>query len=408
MKLLLCIAAALAASAPTDAQAQDLSMPGPLTPGWRDISFTLPGGAVHTGRVYYPALSEEEGAEPDLSAGPYPLASFCHGSLSHPGDFDRLSNHIVSHGWVLVSVPGQIENANIAAGRASKLLQWADEQNATDGSFLQGMVSGEYEWASIGHSMGGVSLQYLAGKEPKVRVFIGLAPGFDPISQTPEFATFDGRLLVVAGTADVTTPTQSVTKPYFKAAVAAKRKHFVEVEGGGHYEASDQDADIQFGPALPHNQGHRWIRRFVTAFLMAEVLGREEAYGNLMGDGADTGPQAVERLSKGLEPVVWASHSLVEPFAMNAGVTGDKEELGFLLASTEPGPWSSPLGELGVGPNPLFFLIRDSLGTEGWRQTTLAVPRRFAKSTLYLQGVVIGEREAKLTAPIEFVGPAAR
>ena len=52
MKLLLCIAAALAASAPTDAQAQDLSMPGPLTPGWRDISFTLPGGAVHTGRVY--------------------------------------------------------------------------------------------------------------------------------------------------------------------------------------------------------------------------------------------------------------------------------------------------------------------------------------------------------------------
>lgn len=407
MKPLLCIAAALVSSSLAGAQAQDLSATGPLTPGWRDISFTLPGGAVHTGRVYYPALTDEEGAEADPSAGPYPLASFCHGSLSHPGDFDRLSNHIASYGWVLVSVPGEIENANIAAGRASKLLEWADAESATPGSFLEGMVSTEHEWASIGHSMGGVSLQYMAGKEPKVRVFIALAPGFDAISQTPAFAEFDGRLLVVAGSADVTTPTQSVTKPYFKAAEAARRKHFVEIDGGGHYEAADKDADIQFGPALPHNQGHRWIRRFVMAFLQAEVLGHDAAYGNLIGDGADTGPQVVERLSKGLEPVVWASHSLVEPFAMNAGVTGNKDELGLLLASTELGSWTSPLGELGVGPTPLFFLVRESLGKEGWRQTTLSVPRRFAKSTLYLQGVVIGEREAELTEPIEFVGPAA-
>src|SRR5262245_1565924 len=75
--------------------------PGPHPAGWQSVSFV--SGSTIKGRVYYPALSDGEGAPADPGSG-YPLVGLIHGQSFAPSDYDLLSLHLASYGFVVVSI----------------------------------------------------------------------------------------------------------------------------------------------------------------------------------------------------------------------------------------------------------------------------------------------------------------
>jgi hypothetical protein len=208
--------------------AQEIEDPGPYPVGWRDVTFVdkIFGQGTITGRMYYPALSAGHMADPDPSSGPYPLVGFMHGWLSSPDMYDNLCTHIASWGFVVASTgteTGFFLDMDQFARDTRSFLHWVDSESNEPGSWLFGMAW-DGDWAASGHSMGGGTLSFLIGIEPRVRTIVGLQALFTA-KGVDNMRDYTGNPYQIAGEVDMLVPWETV-HDWFVEAVSARHNVF--------------------------------------------------------------------------------------------------------------------------------------------------------------------------------------
>ncbi|MCZ6596767.1 MAG: hypothetical protein O7B99_03940 [Planctomycetota bacterium] len=396
----------VASAAPALAQA--IEDPGPHPVGWRDVTFVNPGGGGNLeARIYYPALAAGQGAPSDPAQGPYPLVAMLHGWLGSPSSYDELSTHVASWGFVLGSIDtetGFFGSMQPEAQDAANMLAWIDAESDDPTSFLLGMASDD-DWSATGHSMGGGALFYLIGYEPKVRVIVPLQPYKGTslggsAGSTAFLQAFDGALLIVTGELDTAAPASTDGHAYFELAGSARRGLYTEVLGMGHLGPTDSPPD---GEPLSGDDQHRLHRRLVTGFLRAEILGEEELYLDLLGEGAASEPLVQESASK--DPPFWAAPSVVQPGNVVAGLAATPGDQVGIAVSLAPASIPTIYGTLGLDLSMGTILHQGLLVAPGILELAGPVPPSLSGVTLWFQGLALGTDHQLLTSVSSFVAP---
>ncbi len=381
--------------------AQNIEDPGPRPVGWSDVQFQDQyfGCGTVKGRVYYPALSAGNNTPADPASGPYPLVAFEHGWLGRPSNYDNLCTHISSWGFVVASIgteTGFFATMQAEALDTQALLYWMRDESNTPGSPYFDLLD-DGDWSAIGHSMGGGSVLYLMGYEPKIRTVIPLQPHRGPGvggsgGSAGYLAAYDGSILFIAGDKDTACPWSSTTRPYFIAAENAARNFAFLVHGMGHLGPCDEPSPNE---PLPPEEQHRIHRRLVTGFLRTEVKGEEDLFVDILGEGI--APEPVTLRSRTIDPPFWAVASVPNPGNIAVGLAG-KEGIRALLAwSTAPANIQTPYGILGLDLSVGLCFFDFPLGETGTTEQLLPVQPSWIGLPLYLQGAIRRGSQGVLT-----------
>ena len=165
---------------------------GPYAVGVTTFSFTDPRGKDLTVEVWYPADVPEGAAPspypptqltaaavrdvaPDLRGAPYPLLGFSHGMAGIRFQSVTLTEHLASHGYVVVA-PDHPDNTFLDIDEAAVprvVLERPDDmrfsidaavERAVSGdAHLGGLVDSADEWSILGHSFGAYTALVLGG-----------------------------------------------------------------------------------------------------------------------------------------------------------------------------------------------------------------------------------------------------
>ncbi|MCH2112774.1 MAG: hypothetical protein MK213_07940 [Planctomycetes bacterium] len=272
---------------PTTGFAQFSAEEGPIPPSWRDVEFVdtaFERGEV-LGRIYYPAVEEEAGADAELSNGPYPLVAFMHGWLAVPENYDRLLLHLASWGFVVASIGTEVAvdgTMRAESQDTQALLHWVAHQSKQENSWLSGMVA-PGPWGASGHSMGGGACLNLIHIEPNVRAVAPLQPfigrGLGGIQKALKgLETWDGAVWFIAGGKDETCPTKMVRYGY-DLAKKAERKFWTEAIHMGHL------GPCNYSPRTRKLSGQAMLelhQNILSKFFLAELKGEENLYPDLL------------------------------------------------------------------------------------------------------------------------------
>ncbi|MEQ8764290.1 MAG: hypothetical protein RL885_10205 [Planctomycetota bacterium] len=375
------------------AAAQAIEDPGPHAVGWRDVSFVDAnfGRGTVTGRIYYPATSAGQNRPADPANGPYPLSGFMHGFLGSPPFYDNICTHAASWGFVVASIGTETGfNATMQneAADTRALLHWVNDQSGTPGAWLAGMV-GAGDWSASGHSMGGGACMYLIGLEPKVRVIVPLEPyrgtalgGY--VGSRNNVRNFTGVMHCIAGSVDTTVPPRTMVYQYYRDGFVASRNFFNEVTGMGHGGPTDFPPNDE---PLSGAEQHRLHRRLLTGTLRAELLGEEDLYRDLFGDGAAGEPLVLE--SDCDEPPLWVLQTGTSPRQVGIGLAGNTTDAVAFGVSLLPASINTPFGVLGLDPGVGFVFYQAPLPATGAVEVSAPIPSVLVGQTLYFQGLSI-------------------
>lgn len=373
-----------------NAVAQDYDEVGPYPVGWRDEPLPFENGTVSdtvVNRVYYPALAEGEATTADPAGGPYPLVCLIHGHTVSPPFYDVLSAHVASRGYVVASV-GAMANADETYGNLSRetkqLADWVTAESADPASPYAGLVL-DGALGVIGSSRGGGACELFVGMEPRVRAAALLEPSYvGGNNALANLASWDGAWLFVAGELDATNPPGEV-KLIRNRATGAARRVYVEIQGAGHAGALDPDTVGLPNDPLPHLEQLRLHSRLTVAFLEAELRGRENAYHQVLGEGAANEPLEHECTSR--EPILWALEAHAVPGSVALGVGGDRDGTALIAVAAGPATISTPFGLLGLEPATTTVVTRAGLGGPGTLEAVLAVPPGLSGLTVHVQAL---------------------
>ena len=289
--------------------------------GATPATYSFPGLEV-------PTIDAVVGAPP--APGPFPLVVYSHGSggLRYVSGF--LTEHLASHGFVVVA-PDHVGNTAIDefTGTDESQTQVAQDRPADVAAVVEAATSGAVGFEDLtptidaehvavtGHSFGGFTALAAGSAAGPGEAFEGLDAivALAPYSETlPDdlLRSVDTPTLLVSGTADVTTPVQPNTeRPW--ALVAARPLVRADLRDAGHQsftdvcayqelartrtdvspaiaEAIDTYAEQGCAPGLqPIDEAHRLTRRLVTGFLASRLRG-DARYDQLLDPAAGADP----------------------------------------------------------------------------------------------------------------------
>lgn len=377
---------------------QAIEDPGPFPAGWRSVEFEddMFGQGTIIGRMYYPGLEAGEDAEADPSGGPYPLVGFQHGYLGRPSDYDNLCSHIAGWGFVVASTgtqTGLFPDTDQYARDTRSFLHWVEREAGEPASWLLGMT-GDGDWAEVGHSMGGGTLSLLLGIEPRIRTIIGLQAAYDE-DGVPNMRDFTGNAFQIAGEVDWLVPPATAYK-WFLNAVSARRNIFYVVEGMGHTGCCDNPPGWE---PLPGEEQARMHRRLVTGLLRAEMQELEPLYADLLGEGIE--PEPVKKRVSCLEPPFWCELSGLEQDSLAAGLGSWRGGRSLTAWSLWPDSIDTRYGLLGIDPESAEISSSEIVGFDGLHEVNLLVDPAWSGQTLYLQGLAADPEYGRLSRTIE-------
>jgi len=307
--------------------------PGPWSAGTAESTMTGPAGEYAV-QVWFPSSeaggdpyayddfllgSALENAAPDCGEA-RPVMVFSHGNAGLRYQSIFLTEHLATHGWVVVA-PDHVGNTFFDDGDASladlilrrpldvsATFDWLADTDA-DG-LLAGCVDPDDGYAAVGHSFGGYTTLAVAGAtldaaasaawcadaagdwlcgafadgmaaagattldrgDPRVWAAVPMAPAAYEVL-VGGLANVAVPTLVLGGTLDTITPMATQVGPIYADLVATPRALGV-LEGAGHFSFSDACAmvptyDDCSPPYLPDAETHPVIATVTTAFLHA-------------------------------------------------------------------------------------------------------------------------------------------
>lgn len=336
-------------AAPTPEElAAELESPGGYAVGKTSVEVTGARGRVLPVDVWYPAdpgdatgatpaaypfpglevPSETALADVPVAEGPFPLVVYSHGNggLRYVSAF--LTEHLASHGFVVMA-PDHVGNTAIDAfaGTSTDRAQVALDRPADVSAVIDAVLAGgpglqdvtpqvdAEEIGVIGHSFGGLTALTMAsgfGEVPadeRVDAVVGMAAASMALDDAA-LAAIDVPTLLLSGTADETVPVAENTerpwelvrgRPLVRADVAdAGHQSFTDVCSYQDQlaampeappvlvEAVDEYAMQGCTPELIDiDEAHRIIRRVTTAFLLEELDGQTQFATLLEGPPED-------------------------------------------------------------------------------------------------------------------------
>lgn len=377
--------------------ANDFDQPGAFTIGWTDISFQAPSTTTIQGRIYYPALAAGQDAQVDPSEGPFKLVGMIQGANGAPDFYDELCTHVASWGFVVASIRGGSASAQFLGAWTGELLIWMDAQNTVPGAMFEGMVA-PAPWAAMGHSRGGAALSFLVKNETRVRAIMGFEAADRRLDAETRktFRDYDGSVLAVAGDNDNVTP-PSIVFSWYRRPQLTPRKTYQEIVGGGHRGPVDLDLTPTEEDPLSNVEQQRIHFKLAVAFLVAEFVGQENAWNDILGQGGTSEPLVGK--SNLEEPALW-----VGPFTtastFSVGLGGSALDYGVLAASPRPASIATAFGTLGL--DPVGLAVVGQMGPLGTTATLeINIPTlALTGLDVWLQGISLRTPGGKLTRSV--------
>lgn len=168
--------------------------------------------------VWYPALETGVDAAP-ATDGPFPVVLYSHGFSSNRNENTVLTQHLASHGYVVISPRFPVSAIDAEGGPSgidiaeqprdlTYLLDTVAGLSASGHPQLAGTVD-TTRVAAVGLSYGGLTTMLVTFhatlRDPRVDVAVGLAPMTAPLTSS-FYATTDVPVLVMFGTSDAILP----------------------------------------------------------------------------------------------------------------------------------------------------------------------------------------------------------
>jgi dienelactone hydrolase len=356
----LALVPSLAVAAPED--------PGPWPVGWRDIEVvdTQFGEGTFDARIYYPAVTAGEDEAADPSTGGFPLAVFTHGWISPVDNYDDLTAHLASWGFVIImpdTHTGFFSWDTVDFGEdAQASLHWTEAQSMDATSWLAGMTN-DMPWTAMGHSMGGLTVFDVVRIEPRIEVAISLQPAASEPAAAAGLADYEGAAFFISGTED-NLVSASIVMDWYDLPTQANRVLLHELQGGGHYGPMDSPGS---NDTLTFDEQQMLHRRYVGAYLRAEIFGEQDLYSHLLGEGVAADP--TETYVTYHDPAIW---SVPDATGWTVGMAGRPGQLGRLLTSEGLGSLATPFGELGLDLSQASIITQGPLGASGVLEGTVS------------------------------------
>lgn len=378
--------------------------PGIYQAGWSSVDFwdTQNGRGHVRGRLYYPAASNGENALPDSAGGPYPLIALNHGWFGTPEHYHSLSQHLASWGFVVSSIgteSGFFGNMIREAADSSAMMAWVENESITPSSPFYAMIDSD-RLGAIGHSMGGGSLTYMMGLDPRIQTFVPMEGFIDGLGFDTQgiynMRAYTGSILFLAGGIDDVAPPLENAKKMYDHCIRATRRHFVLLEGAGHAGCTDDPPSTE---PMTSAEQQRLHRRYVAAFLRAELYGEEELYGDMFGFGADNEP--VVHTSEATNPAFWAAAEAASVNTISIGMTGLAGENALMAWSLTPANRATSYGILGLDPRTATALARTQIDADGTLEILEPIPAQWSLQTVYFQAITSQGDDARLTRSIK-------
>lgn len=245
----------------------------------------------------FPSSSVRD-AQLDRDYGPYPVILFSHGANSLRFQYLFITEHLASHGYVVVAVDHTgntlwdlvrdgFDPESFGASASDRpadmraLLNQMEKINAKADHFLEGMLDIEHVGIS-GHSFGGFTAMTAACQDTRFKIAVLLSPltlAVESYGCEPDH--YPVPLMLMGGTMDRTLPWKNQYCTY--RSLSQETKYLYELEGGGHFTFSDlcgfdlELIEMPEGPDpendgcslsenVPYLEAHRSIRHYATAF----------------------------------------------------------------------------------------------------------------------------------------------
>ncbi|MGD0205355.1 MAG: hypothetical protein ABSB57_02800 [Dehalococcoidia bacterium] len=218
--------------------------------------------------VWYPAegntkLPELRDAPLDRSGAPYPLIVFSHGIMENRRQSTFYTQHLASHGYVVISPDYPLSNSAAPGGpRTGDVLNQPGDVSFLIDSFLHfsaepgNPLEGAIDETAIGltgHSLGGLTTiltTFGPMADPRVKAALPLAPVACLVgSQT--YKDSHTPLLVIGGSDDQVVAFQSIRQTYD---AANPPKYLLTLLGGNHMRFADGNM-ADFAPGTLESTG---------------------------------------------------------------------------------------------------------------------------------------------------------
>jgi dienelactone hydrolase len=263
--------------------AADLAEKGKLAVGVATVSVvdqTREGRTLPV-EIWYPALKAERGAQP--TGKRYPLILMAHGLCGSRLNYEYLTTHLASWGFV-VAAPDftGITDAACAAMQVTATFDDLPQDLAFVCRVLHDTTGPLAEWASqvrgaptglVGHSLGGRAVVVAPTIEKSFTTVVGLAPAVQAAdAQLVADLTQHVAWMMMGGTADALVGFTSWTEPFFQGLLAPA--FLVRVTDGTHDGFSDSDSRLT-PEALAFQQ--KAVERYATPFFL-KYLAKKNKY----------------------------------------------------------------------------------------------------------------------------------
>ncbi|MCS6872057.1 MAG: hypothetical protein NZ571_11430 [Anaerolineae bacterium] len=354
-RLLWLAAALLALLAPLSAGAQadplTYAQTGAYAVGVQAIQIESDPSRILTGFIWYPAQADSASdladygygkrsttarlnAQPERRGAPYPLIVFSHGYSSYAAQSTFLTEHLASHGFIVLAVNHNGSTRGDTDAQTGLTLgwylrprdvlsqiAWAELRNADPQSAFYGLFDLAHIGVS-GHSYGGYTALAAAGaqldfrsldtycaqtqgfdlaclaqdaepilapilaqdaqrgtlrlpSDPRIAAVLVMAPFNAPIMGAQGLANVTVPTFVMVGTADAVTPLERDAEPIYQQ-VGAAQKALLSFEGANHAIFADC---MPLLAGLPRcndavweaTRAHAIIKHFATAFFRATL-----------------------------------------------------------------------------------------------------------------------------------------
>jgi dienelactone hydrolase len=277
----------LAVFATVAAEAADPAKPGKLKVGVATIAaFDTSRARTIPVEIWYPARAA--GRDAELVPRAYPLVVMAHGFCGSRTNYEYLTEHLASHGFV-VAAPDFVglTRGDCATGDLAQMapdvtflchtLHDTTGPLALYAQHVLGPLTG-----LVGHSLGGAAVVEAARTDSMVTATVGLAPAVTPDDAPPLVGLSPRRAwMMIGGTADHLVSFTGLTEPFYDG--LPRPSFLVRITGGTHGGFSDADAGLT-ADALARQQAI--VKRHTTAFLV-RYLAHKSRFGKRLRPGDD-------------------------------------------------------------------------------------------------------------------------
>jgi hypothetical protein len=244
-------------------QPTDPELPGPFVVAFYEASYEVPGFGTFSALVHYPAGISAPAPAQGLPDGPYPVLVLSNGLAAPAILLSWLSEHLASHGYVVLGFtpqnPFALDVTNWADGFRQGLA-FLHVENARVDSPVFGLVRME-RTGLIGLSMGGAGALEAAGSGFKADAVVALAPGINDLGRFIFMETIEAAARIQVptqiqvGNRDCFVNPKEGTLLWFTNLtgqgvatyydIITARKLYVEINGANHVAYINEDiADI--------------------------------------------------------------------------------------------------------------------------------------------------------------------